>query len=138
MTTYSSRCIFVNASGPLRRQQQVDAAEMTDAGEWLAEVIDVDSGEVCIISHGAAAAGLCATQVCHRQAGAASVQPTTAWTHQQTRLATQSKPGTERVQALADISHLALYAFAVYKAITLHTCMLSQQQNSCTNCKSAY
>jgi len=36
----------------------------------------------------------------------------------------------ERVQAslkhvLADISRWALYAYAVYKAISLHTCMLS-------------
>jgi len=31
----------------------------------------------------------------------------------------------ERVQALADISHLSVYAFAVHKAVSLHTCMLS-------------
>jgi len=31
------------------------------------------------------------------------------------------KPATQRVQALADISRSALYAFAMYKAISLHT-----------------
>jgi len=35
------------------------------------------------------------------------------------------KPATEREQVLADISHSALYAFAVYKAISLYTCVLS-------------
>jgi len=35
-----------------------------------------------------------------------------------------NKPAIERVQALADILHSALYAFGVYKAISLHTCML--------------
>ena len=30
----------------------------------------------------------------------------------------------ERVQTLADISRSALYAFAVYKAISLHTCVV--------------
>jgi len=33
-------------------------------------------------------------------------------------------PAIERVQALADISPSALYAFAVYKAISLHTCVV--------------
>jgi len=47
------------------------------------------------------------------------------------------KPAKERVQALTDISHSALYAFAKYKAISLHACMLSQQRNPCTDCKSA-
>jgi len=36
----------------------------------------------------------------------------------------KSQPAIERAQALADISRLALYAFAVYKAISLHTCMV--------------
>jgi len=46
--------------------------------------------------------------------------------------------GTERVQVLADISRsAALYAFAVHTAISLHTCMLSQQRNPGTDCKSA-
>ena len=36
------------------------------------------------------------------------------------------KPGIERLQALADISRSALYAFVVYNATSLHTCMLSQ------------
>jgi len=36
-----------------------------------------------------------------------------------------TQPGIERVQALADISRSALYAIAVYKAISLHTCVLS-------------
>jgi len=35
-----------------------------------------------------------------------------------------SQPAIERVQALADISRSALYAFAVYKAISLHTCIV--------------
>jgi len=35
------------------------------------------------------------------------------------------EPGIERVQTLSDISCSALYAFAVYRAIVLHTCMLS-------------
>jgi len=35
------------------------------------------------------------------------------------------KLATQRVQALADISRSALCAFAVYKAISLHTYMLS-------------
>jgi len=35
------------------------------------------------------------------------------------------KPATERVQALADISRSALYRFAMYKAISLHTSVLS-------------
>ena len=35
-----------------------------------------------------------------------------------------NKPAIEGVQALADILHSALYAFGVYKAISLHTCML--------------
>jgi len=30
------------------------------------------------------------------------------------------EPATQHVQALADISRSALYAFAVYKAISLH------------------
>jgi len=34
-------------------------------------------------------------------------------------------PAMEQVQALADISHSALHAFAVYKAISLYMCMLS-------------
>jgi len=29
------------------------------------------------------------------------------------------------------------YAFAVYKAIRLHTCVLSWQRNPCSDCKSA-
>jgi len=37
----------------------------------------------------------------------------------------QYKSAIQRVQALTDISRLALYAIAVYKAISLHTCMLS-------------
>jgi len=37
----------------------------------------------------------------------------------------KDKPGIERVQAHAGISRSALCAFAVYKAISLHTCMLS-------------
>jgi len=36
-----------------------------------------------------------------------------------------SKPALHRVQTLADISRLTLYAFAVYNSISLHTCMLS-------------
>jgi len=36
-----------------------------------------------------------------------------------------NKPATERVQAIADILRFALYAFAVYQAISLHTCVLS-------------
>ena len=40
-------------------------------------------------------------------------------------LAPSLKPAVQRVQALADTSRSALYAFAVYKAISLHTCMLS-------------
>jgi len=52
-------------------------------------------------------------------------------------------------QALSEYKHSltfrvrwesALNAFAVYKAISLHTCMmsmLSQQRNPCTDCKSA-
>ena len=47
------------------------------------------------------------------------------------------KPAIERVQALADISRSALYAFAVSKAVSLHTCVLSYQRNPCTDCKSA-
>jgi len=39
--------------------------------------------------------------------------------------AIESKPATERLQALADILHSALYKFAVHKAIRLHTCVLS-------------
>jgi len=35
------------------------------------------------------------------------------------------KPAIQRVQVLADISRSALYAFAVYKAISLHMYMLS-------------
>ena len=35
------------------------------------------------------------------------------------------EPGIQRVQALTDISRSALYAFAVYKAISLHMCVLS-------------
>jgi len=35
------------------------------------------------------------------------------------------KPAIKRVQTLADISHSALHAFAVYEAISLHTCVLS-------------
>jgi len=35
------------------------------------------------------------------------------------------QPATQRVQALADISRSMPYAFAVYKAISLHTSMLS-------------
>jgi len=46
------------------------------------------------------------------------------------------KTAIKRVQALADISRSILYAFAVYKAISLQTCMLSQQRNPCTDCKS--
>jgi len=43
-----------------------------------------------------------------------------------------------RLQVLADISRSALYAFAVYKAISLHRCVLSQQRaNPCTDCKCA-
>jgi len=34
------------------------------------------------------------------------------------------KTSIQRVQALADISHSPLYAFALYKAISLHMCML--------------
>ena len=45
-------------------------------------------------------------------------------------LAANSKPASERVQservqALADISRSTLYAFAVYKGISLRTCVLS-------------
>jgi len=47
------------------------------------------------------------------------------------------KPATEGVQALTDISRSVLYAFAGYKAISSHMCMLSWQRNPCTNCKSA-
>jgi len=35
------------------------------------------------------------------------------------------EPSIERVQALADISRSALNAFAVYKVISFHTCILS-------------
>jgi len=37
-----------------------------------------------------------------------------------------AEPAIERVQALADISRLVLYAYAVYKAIdlSLYTCVL--------------
>ena len=35
-----------------------------------------------------------------------------------------NKPAIEHVQALADILRSALYAFAVYVAISLYTCML--------------
>jgi len=41
------------------------------------------------------------------------------------------------VQALADTSRLVLYAFSVYKAISLDMCMLSQQRNPCTDWKYA-
>jgi len=37
------------------------------------------------------------------------------------------KTGIEQLQALSDISRSALYAFAVYKAVSLHICMLPQQ-----------
>ena len=37
----------------------------------------------------------------------------------------QPAMGAKRIQALADISRSALYAFAVYKAIRLHSCVLS-------------
>ena len=47
------------------------------------------------------------------------------------------KPSTQRVQALADILRSVLYAFAVYKTVSLHVCMLSQQQNRCTDSKFA-
>ena len=40
---------------------------------------------------------------------------------QNSKQRSQIKPAIEQVQALANISHLALYAFAVYKAISLHT-----------------
>ena len=46
-----------------------------------------------------------------------------------TKITTVTKPATQRVQALADSSCSALYALALYKAIRLHTCMLSQQRN---------
>jgi len=46
----------------------------------------------------------------------------------------RKKLGIERVQALANISRSALYAFAMYKAISLHTCMLSKQRYPCTDC----
>ena len=45
------------------------------------------------------------------------------------------KLAIERVQALADISCSELYAFAVYKALSVHTCVLSWQRNLCTDCK---
>jgi len=35
------------------------------------------------------------------------------------------KPAIERVQALADVSHSALYTFAVHKAVSLCMCVLS-------------
>jgi len=40
-------------------------------------------------------------------------------------IAEYNKPAIERVQALADILRLALNAFVVYNAVSLHTCMLS-------------
>jgi len=36
-----------------------------------------------------------------------------------------TQPAIERVQALANISRSALYAFAVHKAVSLHKCMSS-------------
>jgi len=86
LSTYSSRCIFNNASRPLRRQQQVNTSELTDASEWLAKIIDIDSCEVCVISHNfttTTTAGLNTAQISHCQTRATSVQSTTAWTHSQ-------------------------------------------------------
>jgi len=37
----------------------------------------------------------------------------------------QAQPAIELVQAHANISRSAVYAFAVHNAISLHTCMLS-------------
>jgi len=37
----------------------------------------------------------------------------------------KEQPVIERVQALTDILRSVLYAFAVYKTISLYTCMLS-------------
>jgi len=37
----------------------------------------------------------------------------------------KQKPATEPVQALADISRSALCAFAVYRAISLHRCVVT-------------
>jgi len=42
------------------------------------------------------------------------------------------QPGIQRVQALADTLRSARYVFAMYKAISLQTCVLSYQQNPCT------
>jgi len=49
----------------------------------------------------------------------------------------QTQENGNQLQALAAISRSVLYAFAVYKAINLHTCMLSWQRNPCTYFKSA-
>jgi len=58
----------------------------------------------------------------------------TFWTSH-TENPVQIKPGVSEYKHI--FSRSALYAFAVYKAITLHTCMSSRQRNPCTDCKSA-
>ena len=52
---------------------------------------------------------------------------------QNSKQQSQIKPAIERVQALANISHLVLYTFAVYKAVGLHNCILLYQLNPCSN-----